>query len=73
MNEQLEQDATTTDTHKIDLPPYSTPRWVKVFGIVVLILFVLIGIMLLSGGHEPRSHFPAAHDKAPTEHGTQHP
>ena len=72
MSERVEQDEATTDIHKNDLPPYSTPRWVKVFGIVVLILFVLIGIMVLSGGHQPRNHLPSAHNTAPTEHETQH-
>jgi hypothetical protein len=40
---------------------YRTPRWVKVFGIAVLILMLLIAIMLvsghLSGGPGPGHHF----------------
>jgi hypothetical protein len=40
---------------------YSTPRWVKVFGIIALVLVLLIGIMLLSGGeHGPGRHLPPA-------------
>jgi hypothetical protein len=40
---------------------YRTPRWVKVFGIAVLVLMLLIAIMLasghLTGGHGPGHHF----------------
>jgi hypothetical protein len=32
-----------------------TPRWVKVFGIVVIVLVVLVAIMLLAG-HGPGRH-----------------
>lgn len=34
----------------------SAPRWVKVFGVIVLVLLVLVGIMMLGGGHGPGSH-----------------
>jgi hypothetical protein len=40
-------------------PPYpGTPRWVKVFGIIVIVLAVLvIAVMLISGGeHGPGRH-----------------
>ena len=36
-----------------------TPRWVKVFGVVALVLVVLFVILLLTGrggGHGPRRH-----------------
>ena len=33
-----------------------TPRWVKLFGIVALILVLLLGILHFSGGHGPGSH-----------------
>ena len=37
-------------------PPYpGTPRWVKVSGIIVIVLVVLVAIMLLSG-HGPGRH-----------------
>ena len=37
-------------------PPYpGTPRWVKAFGILAIILVVLVAIMLLSG-HGPGCH-----------------
>ena len=43
-----------------DLPPYpGTPRWVKVFGaiiVVVLILFALLMHLRGPGGHGPRRH-----------------
>jgi hypothetical protein len=34
----------------------STPRWVKVFGVIVIILILLVGVMLLGGGHGPGAH-----------------
>ncbi len=36
----------------------STPRWVKVFGIIALALALLVGLMLLVGGgrHGPGRH-----------------
>lgn len=37
----------------------STPRWVKVFGIVALVVVLLVVILLLtrgSGGHGPGRH-----------------
>jgi len=33
-----------------------TPRWVKLFGIVALILILLLGILHFSSGHGPGSH-----------------
>ena len=47
---------------------HSTPLWVKMFGIIALVLVLLVGIMLLSGGeHGPGRHMP------PTEHSMQQP
>jgi len=37
----------------------STPRWVKVFGVVVIALILLVGIMMLAGGHGPGAHIPS--------------
>ncbi len=56
----------------------STPRWVKVFGAIALILILLAGIILISGGeHGPGRHLPitsVTQDFTPsTEHGGQHP
>ncbi len=46
-----------------DLPPYPdstgdidssvTPRWVKVFGIIALVVILLFVILMLAGGHNP--------------------
>lgn len=44
-----------------DPSAYDTPRWVKVLGIVILVLVLLAGIMLftgLGGPHGPRRHAP---------------
>jgi hypothetical protein len=38
--------------------PPQMPRWVKVFGIVLILVIVLVAIMLLTGGnHGPGRHF----------------
>ena len=45
-----------------DMPPYSTPRWVKIVGIIALVLVLLVGIMLLTGvggDHGPGRHMPS--------------
>jgi hypothetical protein len=45
-----------------DPPPYSTPRWVKIVGIIALVLALLVGIMLLTGAggnHGPGRHMPS--------------
>lgn len=34
----------------------STPRWVKVFRVIVVVLILLIVIMILGGGHGPGAH-----------------
>lgn len=39
--------------------PPSTPRWVKVFGIITLVLVLLVAIMLISG-HGPGRHMHGA-------------
>lgn len=42
-------------------PTYRTPRWVKVFGIITLIVVLVIVIVLatgLGGPHGPRRHVP---------------
>jgi hypothetical protein len=37
------------------------PRWVKVFGVIGVLLIVLFVILLLTGGHGPQRHMlPAA-------------
>jgi hypothetical protein len=46
-----------------DRSPYpGTPRWVKVSGLIALVLVLLVGIMLVTGGggaHGPRRHMPS--------------
>ena len=53
--------------------PPRTPRWVKVFGIIVIVLVLLFVILHLSGN----SPFggPGGHTRPSrvTEHGVQHP
>ncbi len=49
---------------------YSTPRWVKVFGIIVIVLVLLVVVALVTGvggPHGPGRHIP------PIEHGVQQP
>jgi hypothetical protein len=41
------------------MKPSSTPRWVKVFGIVAAVLVVLVVILLLTGNHGPGRHISA--------------
>lgn len=36
-----------------------TPRWVKVFGIVTLVVLIALGVMLATGGTE--GHGPGRH------------
>lgn len=43
---------------------YRTPHWVKMFGIIVLALILLIGILMITGiGGE---HGPGRHLRTPT-------
>ena len=58
-----------------DLPPTlgstSTPRWVKVFGIIIVILillFIVLKFTGLGGEHGPRRHVPSS---SITEQGMQ--
>ena len=46
-----------------DLPPYhgstgdigssTTPRWVKIFGIITLVVILLFVMLMVTGGHNP--------------------
>ena len=53
--------------------PHTTPRWVKVFGIIALVVVLLFVVLLLFGGpHSPRRHMPGS--GTPTvQHGAQQP
>jgi hypothetical protein len=52
-----------SQTHKPSDPEASTPRWVKVFGIVMIVLALGFGIMHLTGNSlgGPGSHIPSEH------------
>jgi hypothetical protein len=41
-----------------------TPRWVKVVGIIAVVLLLLLGIIILIGGeHGPSRHAPPASEQ----------
>jgi len=46
-----------------ELPPYpGAPRWVKVFGIIALVVVLVFVILLFTrgpGGHGPDRHMPS--------------
>ena len=46
-----------------DLPPYpGTPRWVKIAGIIAVVLVLLVSIIMLTGvggPHGPGRHMPS--------------
>jgi hypothetical protein len=45
-----------------DLPPYSTPRWVKILGIIALVVILLVVLLHLTGigrNHGPGRHIPS--------------
>jgi hypothetical protein len=52
-----------------------TPRWVKVFGIVAVVVVLLFVVLLLTGGHGPGRHGAVAHTApaAVSDHGLQRP
>jgi hypothetical protein len=50
--------------------PTGTPGWVKVLGIIIVVLLLLIGIMVFIGGeHGPGRHAPPAIEATPPEGG----
>ncbi len=62
----------------------STPRWVKVFGIIALVLVLLVVVLLVTGlggpgGHGPGRHSSSGDPGGPTtpssviQHGLQQP
>jgi hypothetical protein len=90
MRKLLLRRTTEKDTHMADSPPYpGTPRWVKVFGIIALVVVLLFVILMFTRGpggrHGPGRHSPGG--DAPgasstgghippsgvTEHGGQQP
>jgi hypothetical protein len=78
------------ETHMADPAPYpdtgddvepdrgsitSTPRWVKVSGLIALVLVLLVGVMLLVGGgsHGPDRHTGDAGGQTPSAGGDTPP
>ena len=55
--------ATEDEMHMADLPPYpGTPRWVKVFGIIALVMVLLFVFLMFTrgpGGHGYGRHLPS--------------
>lgn len=48
-------------THRYE-STHRTPRWVKAFGIIVIILFLVIAVLIfagIGGPHGPGRHMPA--------------
>ena len=49
--------------------PHTRPAWIKVLGIVALVIIAGVVVMALSGGnHGPGQHLPGGGDEAPAEH-----
>jgi hypothetical protein len=60
--ENLDNHARGEETHIANRPPYpGTPRWVKVFGIIVIVVVLLaVASMFIVGGeHGPGRHAPS--------------
>ena len=57
-----------TPTTENDTQTAGTPRWVKVLGIVALVLVVLVAVLLVTGrggGHGPGRHAPSSDTTPP--------
>ncbi len=59
-----------------ETPPYRTPRWVKIIGIIALTAVLLLGILMLAGlggEHGPGRHLPSTGGSAtlPVAHNGQ--
>ena len=55
--------------------PPGTPRWVKAFGVIAVVVLVLFVILLLTGSdHGPGRHLDGGEGPPPgVEHSTSHP
>lgn len=53
--------------HMADVPPYpGAPRWVKVFGLIAVVVITLFVVLMFArgpGGHGPHLHRPGASQK----------
>jgi len=48
-----------------DRPPYSgTPRWVKVSGMIGIVLVLLVVVLLVTGVGGPGGHGPGRHSRS---------
>jgi hypothetical protein len=47
---------TAYGAHKMSRESASTPRWVRIFGIIALVVVLLLAILIVSGGHRPGRH-----------------
>ena len=57
-----------TDPAQTPERPHTRPAWVKVLGIVALVIIAGVVVMALAGGnHGPGQHLPGG-DNAPAEH-----
>jgi hypothetical protein len=62
MNESLDNHARGEETHMANRPPYpGTPRWVKVFGgiVIVVVLLAVVAMVFIGGEHGPGRHAPS--------------
>ena len=77
MRKLLLRRTTEEDTPRAGPPP--TPGWVKVFGIITLVLALMVIIMIFTGvggEHGPGRHIPSGDDDGrtpPIEQGGQQP
>ena len=56
-----------------DLKPPATPRWVKVFGIIALVVVLLfVGLLLVHGPHRLGRHMPGC-VTLPVQRGVRQP
>lgn len=57
-----------------DPKPPSTPRWVKMFGIIAIVVVLLVVVMLIAGGgeHGPSRHQPGGGNPASHTPPVQH-
>jgi len=54
-----------------DSKPHTSPRWVRVFGIIAIVVVLLVVAMLLfgGGGHGPGRHTPGGEPAEQIEQG----
>ncbi len=63
-----------TNTESDRRSPPSTPRWVKVFGVIFLVLVLLFVVLNLTGHSPMGSHMNMSNmDMSPTQQGVQQP